>query len=587
MKNLNEKRKEVVTSRSRKIMNLLTLIMFSMLTFNCNNEEFQEYETLEGGVQKASVTIKNPGFESGKSDWGSESNYAISGDEHSGSSAGKVTKSSGKVEQTVSVSKNTSYVLKAWVDGDGKLSIGGETKDFDVDEYTEVSVSFNSGNSSSVTILGTRDSGDVRFDDFSLTSTGDDGGSGTGSSDENIALGKTAEQYDTAYNGAASRAVDGNTSGIWGHGSITHTSRVSKSWWQVLLGKEYAVGDIVIWNRTNCCSSRLSNFDVILYDNDGKQVASYYVANTPSPSVTISADGAVASRVRVQLRGTNYLSLAEVQVFGTEDDNEEEEEEEEEEPDNPSGDNPSSILADLDEWKITFPLDKDGKDSTNDSKTGNDCDDRNRNAYELRDITGSIPSPYSDYFYVNGDEVFFKAHCGGATTNGSFYPRSELRQTPGGDDNYWSMSKYQYLDVRVRAVNIPSEKPEVSMVQIHGPDDEPLRVEYRADDQGLHVVQNEDSTEEYILPYSLGQQLRVTVTVESGYITCKIVNEDTGRDWSDTWKSEDSTGYFKVGCYTQSTMFVEDCKSGEGFSDESPNAYGLVAVKDLTLKVTY
>ncbi|WP_025744159.1 polysaccharide lyase family 7 protein, partial [Aquimarina pacifica] len=139
------------------------------------------------------------------------------------------------------------------------------------------------------------------------------------------------------------------------------------------------------------------------------------------------------------------------------------------------------------------------------------------------------------------------------------------------------------LDVRVRAVHLPVEKPEVSMVQIHGPDDEPLRVEYRADDQGLHVVQNEDSTAEYVLPYSLGQQLRVTVIVNNGNITCEIINEDTGDSWDDTWEAEDSTGYFKVGCYTQSTMFLEDCKSGEGYSNESPSAYGLVAVKDLSL----
>ncbi|WP_025740428.1 RICIN domain-containing protein [Aquimarina pacifica] len=256
-------------------------------------------------------------------------------------------------------------------------------------------------------------------------------------------------------------------------------------------------------------------------------------------------------------------------------------------PEPPTGGNPSSVLSHLNEFKITFPLDEDGQDSTNDSTSGSDCDDRNNDAYEMRSITGSIPSPYSDYFFVSGDEVVFKAHCGGATTEGSFYPRSELRQTPGGGDNYWSMEDRQYLDVRVRATSLPDIKREVSMVQIHGPDDEPLRVEYREGSQGLHVVQNEDNTAEYVLDYSLGQQLRVTVTVDNGDITCVIRNEDTGDSWEDTWESEDSTGYFKVGCYTQSTMFLDDCKGDEFDDDESPGAYGEVRVKDLTLEVNY
>ncbi len=589
------------------IQNRITILQFfalSVLILSCTNEEFMDSGIADENLQKQNAIIENPGFESGKSGWGDEDDFAISGDERSGSKAGKITSSSGKIEQTVTLSKNTNYVLTAWVDGNGKLSAGGKVEDFDVDEYTEVSLSFNSGSSSSVTIIGTRDSGDVRFDDFSLTSTGS-----TGSSDENLALGKVTEQYDAIHNGTSSRAVDGNTSGDWKDASITHTSRVYRPWWQVRLGNEYAIGDIIIWNRTNCCSGRLSNFDVFLYDDDGELVLKQYIEDTPSPSIKINVGGAVASRVRVKLRGTDYLSLAEVQVFGyggsdsgdngdddddDDDDDNDDDDNDDDDDDNddgdtisPSGDAPASILSYLKNWKITFPLDSDGKDSANDSQSGNDCDDRNNDAYEIRNITGDIPYPFSEYFFVHGKEVFFKAHCAGATTSGSSYPRSELRQTPGGGDNYWSMDDYQYLDVRVRAVHLPDEKPEVSMVQIHGPDDEPLRVEYRADSQGLHVVQNEDDTVEYVLPYSLGQQLHVTVTVDNGDITCRIENEDTGDVWSDTWEAEDSKGYFKVGCYTQSTIFLEDCKSGEGFSDESLNAYGLVGVSSMVLKETY
>ena len=44
---------------------------------------------------------------------------------------------------------------------------------------------------------------------------------------------------------------------------------------------------------------------------------SSHQTTAPNPSTTIAAVGAQGRYVRVQLTGTNYLSLAEVQVFGT------------------------------------------------------------------------------------------------------------------------------------------------------------------------------------------------------------------------------------------------------------------------------
>lgn len=249
-----------------------------------------------------------------------------------------------------------------------------------------------------------------------------------------------------------------------------------------------------------------------------------------------------------------------------------------------TGGTPESILGSvIKDWKITYPVDENG----NDSASADDCDDRNREAYEQRDLTGSISNDYSNFFFVSGDEVVFKAHVGGATTSGSSYPRSEFRQLVGGGDNYWSMDEYQYLETRVRATHLPAEKPEVSMVQIHGPDDEPLRVEYRADKQGLHIVQNENTTVNDALDYELGQQLFVTVTVDNGNIALYILNEDTGETYRDNWEAEDSTGYFKVGCYTQSNNNLPTCKPGEGYSSQDADEYGEVRVKDLRLIETY
>lgn len=137
-------------------------------------------------------------------------------------------------------------------------------------------------------------------------------------SSDNLALGKETSQSSIHNNlpGESSRAVDGDTSGRWSLGSITRTATEYRPWWQVRLGKEYAIGGIKIWNRTDsCCSSKLVNFDVFVYNNAGELTFKAIIEDEPSPSVTIDAKGAIGSRIRIKLKDTNQLSLAEVQVY--------------------------------------------------------------------------------------------------------------------------------------------------------------------------------------------------------------------------------------------------------------------------------
>ncbi len=147
----------------------------------------------------------------------------------------------------------------------------------------------------------------------------------------NLAQGKAATQSSTlpGYPSAtASSAVDGNTDGNFFDGSVTATNPDANPWWQVDLGASAAVSSIVIWNRTDCCASRLSDYWVFVSDtpflasdtsatlqNRAGTFASHQTA-APNPSTTIA--GAAEGRyVRVQLSSAGYLSLAEVQVFGT------------------------------------------------------------------------------------------------------------------------------------------------------------------------------------------------------------------------------------------------------------------------------
>ena len=68
------------------------------------------------------------------------------------------------------------------------------------------------------------------------------GGGGGGGNFTNVALNKPTEQSTAGvWNGVPSRAVDNNTSGVWGHGSVTHTDNEHGPWWTVDLESKHYV----------------------------------------------------------------------------------------------------------------------------------------------------------------------------------------------------------------------------------------------------------------------------------------------------------------------------------------------------------
>ncbi|MFC2090018.1 Ig-like domain-containing protein [Bacteroidota bacterium] len=133
---------------------------------------------------------------------------------------------------------------------------------------------------------------------------------------DNIALGGVASQSSTNYNAPASLAIDNNTDGLFNNGSVTHTNKEENAWWEVDLGAEYSIADIVIFGRTDdCCMDRLSNFSVFVFNSNGAEVHSETFTSYPDPSVSSNAGGIVGQRVRIVSLTSFALSLAEVQVF--------------------------------------------------------------------------------------------------------------------------------------------------------------------------------------------------------------------------------------------------------------------------------
>lgn len=143
----------------------------------------------------------------------------------------------------------------------------------------------------------------------------------------NVALNKPATQSSTSYGGVASRAVDGNTSGLWEKGSVTHTANNLNAWWEVDLQNNYQINSVELWNRTNsCCISRLSNYYLFISENPFQSkdlnvtitqpgVWNTFETNYPNPSKSFLINR-TGRYLRVQLAGTGELNIAEVMAFG-------------------------------------------------------------------------------------------------------------------------------------------------------------------------------------------------------------------------------------------------------------------------------
>lgn len=134
--------------------------------------------------------------------------------------------------------------------------------------------------------------------------------------------GSTASQSSTAFNGSASRAIDGNVDGVYNNLSVTHTGDYQNSWWQVDLGQTREVAQVILWNRAEN-GDRLSNFRISVQDASGTEIVGQDFLTTGYDGSLVTWDlpqAKQARRIRVSLLGLNnvgngYLSLAEVQVF--------------------------------------------------------------------------------------------------------------------------------------------------------------------------------------------------------------------------------------------------------------------------------
>ena len=145
----------------------------------------------------------------------------------------------------------------------------------------------------------------------------------------NWARAGTATQS-TTYNAqsVASKAIDGNNSGLWGDASISHTADGDPApWWQVDLKSLKPIGHIHMWFREECCWARNDDLRIVIYDstNTTTRVVLWETNNLMYPTglgprdigfdVTPVVNGGVVYVEHGPTASDTHICFAEIEVF--------------------------------------------------------------------------------------------------------------------------------------------------------------------------------------------------------------------------------------------------------------------------------
>lgn len=116
----------------------------------------------------------------------------------------------------------------------------------------------------------------------------------------NVAPSGQASQSSTGYNGTADKAVDGNTSPGYSDGGQTHTTESSTNpWWELDLGSEKSLDELIIWNRGDAnLGQRLKGFTIQVLDENRNIVFEKRNIPAPKSNTTIQLQGDPRADIR-------------------------------------------------------------------------------------------------------------------------------------------------------------------------------------------------------------------------------------------------------------------------------------------------
>lgn len=174
---------------------------------------------------------------------------------------------------------------------------------------------------------------------------------------------------------------------------------------------------------------------------------------------------------------------------------------------------------------------------------------------------------------ADGRGVAFRAPTDGATTSGSKYPRSELREMKGADKAAWSTTQGgHHMEVIQAITALPRGKRHVVAGQIHDASDDVLMI--RLEDERLFVEVSGKETALIDNDYALGDRFGIHLWAGGGRIKVFI----DGASSPVLSVASAATGcYFKAGCYTQSNADTERAAGHVA----GPDNYGEVVIYGL------
>jgi len=198
-------------------------------------------------------------------------------------------------------------------------------------------------------------------------------------------------------------------------------------------------------------------------------------------------------------------------------------------------------LIDTKEWYLTLPTGKEGSPDT---------------------VEGSELANYHSKFFEltqAHDGIVFTANAGGATTSGSHYPRSELREMNGEEKASWDGRKGTHVMELDQAITkTPEAKPDVIAGQIHGTSDDLMQIHLSGREL---TVKYADGKKKVSLDddYQLGTRFKVKIESSGGHVKVWY----NGQEKADLPIST-STSYFKAGAYVNSNTSKGEKSSAEG-----------------------
>jgi hypothetical protein len=208
-----------------------------------------------------------------------------------------------------------------------------------------------------------------------------------------------------------------------------------------------------------------------------------------------------------------------------------------------------SANFDLSNWKITLPVDSSGGFGGT--------------AVEVKNLDGYQHSKY--FVTANDGAMVFNAPVNGATTSGSSYARSELREMNGADRAAWNLSTGGFMAATLEVDQVPTKtdgtQGRVIVGQIHGQDEELVRLYW---DKGTVYFQNDqagsnNSETKFSLLNSAGQSPNISLNEKFSYtinakgesLVVKVLADGqtytSSTRINDVWDTD--SFYFKAGMY--------------------------------------